>query len=136
MKRLILGALVGGALGATVSFVRSDTETETTAGPTSEPYSTSGGRSTMVTAALAGAAAGALVGLLLDRRAKRASGALVDYARTARPKVESATQTAVEKLFEAAEFALPVVEHAAVVARSRAADFADTAKDKTLTVVH
>jgi hypothetical protein len=133
MKRLLFGALVGGAVGASVTFFRGDTQTEE-ADPATDPFAANG-RSPLVTAALAGAAAGAFVGFVLDRRAKRASK-LVGYARKARPSVESATLTAVDKLFDAAEYALPVVEHAAIAARGRAADFADTARDRAVHVMN
>src|SRR5258705_4154232 len=107
MKRLVLFAALGGGIGAGAALARSDSSSEEGAPQTD-----------LKTAALSGAAAGGFVGLLLDRRANRKARKtkLVGYAEKARPKVDAV----VEAAFTAAEIALPKMEHAAGVARTRA----------------
>jgi hypothetical protein len=138
MKRLVLGAFLGGGIAAGLVLAR---ESSAPAAVADDPdLAGSDNQKRLMSAALSGVAAGALVGFLLDRRAKRAATpALLEYTRKARPSVESATQTAVEKLFDAAEFAIPVVEHAAGLARERAfpavEQAAGRARDRALPVV-
>jgi colicin import membrane protein len=118
MKRLVLCALIGGGIGAGAAIARSD--------PTAGESESSDG---LKNAALSGAAGGAFVGFVLDRRAKRKrakNDRLLGYAEKARPRVESA----VEAAFTAAEFALPIIEAKASVARERAREKAIEARPK------
>jgi hypothetical protein len=121
MGKVLKGVLLGGAVGAAVAVLQSTRRQEAD--------------DQVMERALKGAAEAALVGgaigFILDRRARaraRAAAAaapvIVQYARRAKPVVDSA----LELVMDAAEAARPHVERAATVARERATDAAEAAR--------
>ncbi len=120
MRKMLTFALVGGALGAGLGYARSS-------------QSEAEGSNDVATTAAGGAALGLGVGLILDRRA----------AKKARKRVSIGSALAAGGIVEAARAALPVIEHAAGVARKAAEaakpaveKAADSAKDRARDATH
>jgi hypothetical protein len=111
MNKVIKLALVGGAVGAGASFLRSGGNT------TEQPATTS---ASMLPTVAGGVAVGATVGIVLTRRsrakaAKRtkktaAMAIAAEMGRKAMPVMEQAAQVAGQRAREAAVAARPVVE--------------------------
>lgn len=123
MGRMLKGVLLGGAVGALVAVAQSKQR--------GEPDEQLAQRA--VKGAAEAALVGGLVGLVLDRRARAkarkaaaAAPAILQYARKAKPVVD----TALDLVLDAAEAARPRVEQAAVAARKRAEPLVDAARPR------
>jgi hypothetical protein len=145
MRKVVKGALIGGAVGGAVAGVQAARATKspgTEVGGSTAPPSPSV-RDRVLRAAAEGALVGAGVGFVLDRRDARRAAALrsrsgvragaVAVADAALPVLQHAAEAARSRAEQAAEAARPRVATAAETVRSRAEQAAEAARPRVAT---
>jgi hypothetical protein len=137
MRKMVLLALVGGACGAGIGYARSQ-----------QREAVEGSNEIAATAA-GGAALGLGFGWMLDRRRRKraakkrspigaalTAGGIVEAARAAIPVLEHAADLARDRASRAADAAKPAVEKVAEVAKPAVERVAEVAKERTRDTTH